>query len=78
MNFFFLRLRYDHEQESRAERPKFNLLSTLRALVTPSAYRRMTVVLQTMTDDERGLLLRWSGHVDTDPTALLNLINESS
>ena len=45
-------------------------------MIQPSVYRRMTVVLQNMSDDEHALLLRWSGKVDLDPEALLNLTND--
>jgi hypothetical protein len=56
---------------------RFNLLASLRASVQPSIYRRMTIVLQSMGDEERALLLRWTGNVDVDHDALLNLTNET-
>ncbi|CAF4788724.1 unnamed protein product [Rotaria socialis] len=71
--------RYDNAEHSEeVTRGKFSFLKALQAFIRPSVYRRMTVVLETMRDEERTLLLRWSGHVDTDPTALLNLTNEAS
>jgi hypothetical protein len=33
----------------------------------------MTIILESMREEERALLLRWSGNVDIDPDALLNL-----
>ncbi|CAF3465212.1 unnamed protein product [Rotaria sp. Silwood1] len=71
--------RYDNTKQSEGgTKKKFNLLEKLRAFVQPSIYRRMTVILQTMADDEHALLLQWRGDVDIDPVALLNLTNDSS
>ncbi|CAF3508296.1 unnamed protein product [Rotaria sp. Silwood1] len=71
--------RYDNTKLSEGgAKKKFNLLEKLRAFVQPSIYRRMTVILQTMADDEHALLLQWRGDVDIDPVALLNLTNDSS
>ncbi|CAF4442256.1 unnamed protein product, partial [Rotaria sp. Silwood2] len=71
--------RYDNiKQSEEVTKKKFNLLEKLRAFVQPSVYRRMTVILQTMADEERALLLHWRGNVDIDPIALLNLTNDSS
>ena len=38
----------------------------------------MTVILQSMSEEEHALLLRWKGNVDIDPDALLNLTNDTS
>ena len=66
-------------KQSEGERKKkFNLLDSLRAFVKPSISRRMTTILESSRDDERTLLLRWSGHVDIDPDALLHLSDEAS
>jgi hypothetical protein len=72
--YFFYR--YDTAMKSEEEnKKKFNLLESLRASVRPSVYRRMTIILQSMGEEERALLLRWSGNVDIDPDTLLNLTN---
>ncbi|CAF0832205.1 unnamed protein product [Adineta ricciae] len=71
--------RYDDMKRSEGERKKkFNLLDSLRAFVKPSISRRMTTILESSRDDEHTLLLRWSGHVDIDPDALLHLSDEAS
>ncbi|CAF0844052.1 unnamed protein product [Rotaria sordida] len=71
--------RYDNSKQSGTRtRKKFNLLEQLRTFVQPSIYRRMTVVLQSMAEDENALLLHWCGDVDIDPVALLNLTNDTS
>jgi hypothetical protein len=38
-------------------------------------YRRLGILLQSLTDDEHIFLLRWSGNADIDPEGLLNLTN---
>ncbi|CAF0966269.1 unnamed protein product [Adineta steineri] len=65
-------------EEEKAAKKKFNLKKSLHNFVQPSIYRRMTVVLQSMGEDERALLLRWSGNVDLDPDALLHLTDNTS
>ena len=57
------------------KKKKFNLLASIRSLLEPSVYRRMTVVLQSMNEEEHALLLRWSGNADADPESILNLTN---
>jgi hypothetical protein len=37
----------------------------------------MTLILDSTGEEERALLLRWSGNVDIDPDALLNLTNDT-
>ncbi|UJR32188.1 hypothetical protein I4U23_019652 [Adineta vaga] len=71
--------RYDDIKKSEEERKqKFNLLNSIRAFVKPSINRRMTTILESLHDEEHALLLRWSGHMDIDPDALLHLADESS
>ncbi len=66
--------RYDTAKKSEEEqKQKFSLLESIRASIRPSIYRRMTIILESMREEERALLLRWSGNVDIDPDALLNL-----
>jgi hypothetical protein len=38
----------------------------------------MQLILQSMGDEEHAFILRWSGNVDIDPDALLNLTNDTS
>jgi hypothetical protein len=38
----------------------------------------MTVTLQNIGEEENALALRWSGHVDIDPDALLHLTENTS
>jgi len=69
--------RYDNAKTSEGGSKKFNLLESLRSSIRPSVYRRMTVQLESM-QEERALLLRWFGHVDVDPDALLSLTNDTN
>lgn len=52
-------------------------MDTLRASIQPSIFRRMSLILDSTNENERVFLLRWSGNVDIDPDALLNLTNET-
>jgi hypothetical protein len=38
----------------------------------------MAIMLENIGDEEHVFLLRWSGNVDIDPDALLNLTKETS
>lgn len=78
IQLFSCLLRYDDMKQSSEGKKKFNLLDSLRAFVKPSISRRMTTILESSRDDEHTLLLRWSGHVDIDPDALLHLSDEAS
>ena len=69
---------HDSEQSECEEKKPFSLSEFIRASLQPSMYRRLTVLLQSLTDDEHIFLLRWSGNTDIDPEALLNLASGTS
>jgi len=56
----------------------FNLIASIRGSLRPSVYRRMTRTLDITGEEEPTFVLRWSGNVDIDPDALLNLTNDTS
>ncbi len=71
--------RYNKTDEVEGRKTKgFNFNESFRTALEPSIHRRMTISLQNAGDEEHTFLVRWSGNVDIDANALLNLTNETS
>ena len=71
---FFFRNSPAPANDQTSKKP-FDFMKALKSIFVPSIHRQMANVLQTMREEERALLLRWSADVENNVENILKLKN---